>query len=52
MLSDIIKDAFCSLIVTSGDVEAEYNSYVEKYLKSGGAEWMEQATAIYNAQQN
>lgn len=52
ILGDLIKDAFCSLIVTSGDVEAEYNSYVEKYLKSGGEEWIEQATAIYNAQQN
>ncbi|MGI6636428.1 MAG: extracellular solute-binding protein [Christensenellales bacterium] len=50
LLDDITKEAFASLIVTSGDIEAEYQSYVDKYLRSGGAEWVEQATEIYEAQ--
>ena len=50
LLTDISTEAFASLIVSEGDIEAEYQSYVDKYLRSGGQEWIEQATEIYNNQ--
>jgi len=50
LLSDIQKEAFASLIASEGDLEAEVAKYVDKWLKSGGAEWVEQATEIYNNQ--
>lgn len=50
LLDDISLEAFASLIVSNGDIEAEYQSYVDKYLRSGGQEWIEQATEIYNNQ--
>ena len=50
LLTDISLEAFASLIVSNGDIEAEYQSYVDKYLRSGGQEWIEQATEIYNSQ--
>lgn len=50
LLEDISTEAFASLIVSNGDIEAEYQSYVDKYLHSGGQEWIEQATEIYNSQ--
>lgn len=50
LLGDIENEALASLIVFEGDLEAEVAKYVDKWLKSGGEEWIEQATEIYNSQ--
>ena len=50
LLGDIENEALASLIVFEGDLEAELAKYVDKWLKSGGEEWIEQATEIYNSQ--
>ncbi len=50
ILTDIENEAFASLVVTNGDIESEYETFVQRYLQSGGEEWVEQATEIYNNQ--
>jgi hypothetical protein len=50
-LNDIQTEAFASLIVTKGDVKKEYQEFVNKYNKSGGEKWVEQATKIYKEQE-
>ena len=49
-LMDIEKEALCNLIVSKGDIEAEYQKYVQQWLDQGGKTWQEQATAIYKSE--
>lgn len=49
-LDDIVKQAFAELIVTQGDVEAEYAAFVERWNNEGGLEYEAEATAAYAAQ--
>ena len=49
-LSDITKEALAQLIVTTGDVEAEYKAFVERWNEEGGLEWEKEATAAYKAE--
>jgi putative aldouronate transport system substrate-binding protein len=46
-LGEITKEAFATLIVTDGDVEAEYQAFVERWMDEGGAAWEEEATRVY-----
>lgn len=46
-LSDIEKEAFANLIVTTNDLETEYKKYVDRWMKEGGSIWEEQATEIW-----
>ena len=46
-LFEITKEAFATLIVTDGDVEAEYQAFVERWMDEGGAAWEEEATRVY-----
>ncbi|NSW90747.1 MAG: extracellular solute-binding protein [Firmicutes bacterium] len=46
-LSDIEKEALANLIVTTGDVEAEYKKYISRWMAEGGKIWEQQATEIY-----
>ncbi|MGI5877492.1 MAG: extracellular solute-binding protein [Christensenellales bacterium] len=46
-LSSIVNEAFATLIVTKGDVEAEYQGFVERWLAEGGEVWQEEATRVY-----
>lgn len=47
-LNDIEKEIFANLIITEGDVQAEYDGLIAKWDKAGGATLEEQATEIYN----
>lgn len=46
-LQDIEYEALATLIATEGDLEAEYQRFVDRWLREGGASWQEQATVIY-----
>lgn len=43
-------EMLANLIVTQGDVEAEYQGYLDDYLNNGGQDWIKEATAIYNSE--
>lgn len=50
--ADITFDAnemMASLVTSTGDIKAEYDAYIAEFLANGGAEWIKQATEIYNA---
>lgn len=51
-LDGITKEALAQLIVTAGDVDAEYAAFVERWNSEGGLEWEAQATAAYTEQQS
>lgn len=51
-LTDIAKEALAQLIVTTGDVQAEYDAFVARWEAEGGSEWEAQATEAYASQQN
>lgn len=42
------NEMFGALLHTTGDVQMEYEAFVDEYLMSGGDLWIEQATEIYN----
>ena len=44
-LSAIEWEAFCNLIVTTGDVQAEYEEFLARWDEEGGQEYEEEATA-------
>lgn len=46
-LYDIEIEALANLIVTTGDVKAEYESYIQRWMDEGGEVWEQQATEIY-----
>ena len=46
-LTDIENQCLAGLIVTTGDVEAEYQAFVEQWEQEGGLEYEEEATACY-----
>ena len=46
-LSDIETQCLTNLIVSKGDIKAEYDAFVQRWLKEGGKTWQDQATAIY-----
>jgi putative aldouronate transport system substrate-binding protein len=39
------------LIVTKGDVDAEYKAFVKRWEDEGGKKWEAAATTIYKAEQ-
>lgn len=47
-LGDIEKEIFANLIITEGDVQAEYDTLIAKWDKAGGETLEQQATEIYN----
>lgn len=47
ILTDMLDEAFSSLVVTNGNIEEEYGSYLERFCRSGGVDWVKQATEIY-----
>ncbi|MDW7657011.1 MAG: extracellular solute-binding protein [Bacillota bacterium] len=49
-LTDIENEALANLVVSTGDIEAEYAAYVQRWLNEGGETWQQQATAIYKAE--
>ena len=51
-LSDITKEALAQLIVTTGDVQAEYEAFIARWESEGGLEWEAGATQAYASQQN
>ena len=46
-LTDIEQQCLAGLIVTTGDVEAEYKAFVEQWENEGGLEFEAEATAVY-----
>lgn len=50
-LDEIVAEALAQLIVTTGDVEAEYAAFVERWENEGGLEWEEEATQAYAGKQ-
>lgn len=50
-LDGIVAECFAQLIVTEGDVEAEWAEYVQRWEDEGGAEYEAEATAAW-AEQN
>ncbi|MDD3335854.1 MAG: extracellular solute-binding protein [Eubacteriales bacterium] len=50
LLDQIVKEATAQLIVTKGDVEAEYKEFVTRWENEGGLEYEAEATAAYAAQ--
>lgn len=50
IMDSIRTEAFAALTVTEGDIEQEYQAFLEKYMLSGGETWIEQATEIYLSQ--
>ena len=51
-LADIVKEALAQLIVTTGDVQAEYDAFVARWEAEGGLEWEAGATEAYASQEN
>jgi len=49
-LSTITSEALARLIVTTGNVEAEYRTFVTRWENEGGLQWERGATAAYNSQ--
>lgn len=47
ILDDIVKECFAQLIVTTGDVEAEYQEFIARWEEEGGLEYEAEATAAY-----
>lgn len=52
ILDDIVKECLAQLIVTTGDVEAEYQEFVARWEEEGGLEFEAEATAAYQQQVN
>lgn len=50
-LDDITKQAFAELIMTKGDVDAEYAAFVARWENEGGLEYEAEATAAWQNQQ-
>jgi len=50
-LEQITIECLAQLIVTDGDVEAEYAAFVERWENEGGLVWEAQATEAYNSHQ-
>ncbi len=50
-LREINQQAFAELILSKGDVDAEYAAFVERWNNEGGQEYEAEATAAYAAQQ-
>jgi putative aldouronate transport system substrate-binding protein len=46
-LDEIVEEAIANLIVTTGDVDAEYQASVGRWLAEGGEVWEEEATRVY-----
>ncbi len=46
-LKDITLEAFAQLIVTTGDVDAEYKEFVTRWEEEGGLEYEAEATVAY-----
>ncbi|SDD57429.1 putative aldouronate transport system substrate-binding protein [Paenibacillus sp. UNCCL117] len=51
ILSDMEKEFRTLAITSNGNIDALYNDFKTKYLAEGGSKWIEQATAIYKAEQ-
>lgn len=49
-LNAIVEEAFAQLIVTTGDVAAEYAAFMKQWDEAGGTIWEEAATAMYKAE--
>ena len=49
-LSDIAMEAFAQLIVTTGDVDEEYQEFVARWEEEGGLEYEAEATEAYAEQ--
>ncbi len=49
-LNDITKEAFAQLIVSKGNLEAEYRIFVERWNNEGGLAYEKEATEAYAAQ--
>lgn len=49
-LNAIVNEAIANLIVTDGDIAAEYAEYVARWENEGGLDLEEEATAVYAAQ--
>jgi putative aldouronate transport system substrate-binding protein len=49
-LANITKEAFAQLIVTKGNVDAEYAAFVKRWNDEGGLAYEKEATAAYAAQ--
>ncbi len=50
LLDDIVKECFAQLIVTTGDAQAEYEEYIDRWEQEGGLEYEAEATAAYAEQ--
>ena len=50
-LDEIVKECFAQLIVTTGDVEAEYQEFIARWDEEGGLEFEAEATAAYAQEQ-
>ncbi len=50
MLNDITKEAFAQLIVTKGNVDAEYKTFVQRWEREGGLAYEKEATQAYALQ--
>lgn len=50
-LEAIVNEAIANLVVTDGDIAAEYAEYVARWENEGGLDLEEEATAVYAAQQ-
>ena len=48
-LAEIVKECVAQLIVTTGDVEAEYQEFVSRWESEGGLELEAEATETYKA---
>lgn len=50
VLNDITKEAFAQLIVTKGNVDAEYKTFVQRWEREGGLAYEKEATQAYALQ--
>lgn len=50
LLDDLVKEYLATAIISTGDLDAEYETFVRKYRAAGGNDWIEQATEIYKSE--
>lgn len=50
ILNNIMFEAFANLIVSTGDVEAELQQYIDEFMDNGGEEYIAQMTELYRAE--
>ncbi len=50
-LKQIENEVFCTLVMSTGDLDAAYAQAIQRWNNEGGTQWEQEATAAYKSQQ-